>query len=760
MGDTNSIRTLKDYSKPSHEGYKNTIELPEGNNMVPLLSDTILTAKLRNDILMFQQHQRESLSETWTRFQDLLQKVPHHDIDFWLQVQIFYDRVTPATRRTIDQSSDGKLHDRNAKESWALLEDLALYDNEMSKITSSCEIFSGPHDTQYCIEDPEQAFVEYASSRIDEAGGKWYTFKPEQNNLGDTYNPSWKSHPNLRWRQPQNSQNNFSNPPNRFQPNGSIWNHSFNNNPQRFNSQSNLEGLMSNFMASQDARLSKFEADFKQQQSEMTNKIDTVLKAITNRMAGALPSDTVKNPKLNVNSTSLVLSARFCHIEDPQCSTRIHSLINTITIHQSNPHNNKLEEEEQEEKDDPENINTDPSSPPDPSVSFIIEKVLNKITSSCEIFSGSHDTQYCMENPEQAFVEYTSSRIDEAGDARLSKFEADFKQQQSEMTNKIDTVLKAVTDRIARALPSDTVKNPKLNVNSTSLVWSARSYPIEDPKCSTQIHGSINTITVYQSNPHNNKPEKDAQKGEGNPKNTNAAEREEEQRDAPQPELKDPTDIKKISLSRHDEERGIEWLDVKEPLDFVDTSEELVYESLIKEMPKCSVNYDFRIKKGDPRNLKIPCMIGHIFTANAYVDIDLPMNIMSLAYYNSVRKSRYEYRGRNFVGLGRDMHVFVGNMSYIMDFTILENIETNIDPSLSHVVFGRPFVEIACLAINRKHGLMTFTDGTKEIIFKTPYKDPEMSELSSNGHDLLSSRIILSEDDYDRGCRKPSDLED
>ncbi|GKE76767.1 MAK10-like protein [Tanacetum coccineum] len=63
-------------------------------------------------------------------------------------------------------------------------------------------------------------------------------------------------------------------------------------------------------MASQDARLSKFEADFKQQQSDATNKIDIVLKAITDRIAGALPSDTVKNPKLNVNSTSPVLSAQ------------------------------------------------------------------------------------------------------------------------------------------------------------------------------------------------------------------------------------------------------------------------------------------------------------------------------------------------------------------------------------------------------------------------------------------------------------------
>ncbi|GKB44410.1 hypothetical protein Tco_0889352 [Tanacetum coccineum] len=153
-------------------------------------------------------------------------------------------------------------------------------------------------------------------------------------------------------------------------------------------------------------------------------------------------------------------------------------------------------------------------------------------------------------------------------------------------------------------------------------------------------------------------------------------------------------------------------------------------------------------------------MIGHKFTANAYIDVDLPMNIMSLAYYNSIRKNGYEHMGRNFIGLGRDMHVFIENMSYVMDFTILENIENNIDPSLSNVVFGRPFIEIACLAINRKYGLMTFTDGIKEITFKTPYKDPERSELSSEDHDLLSSRVILSEDDYDRGCRRPSDLED
>ncbi|GJU62956.1 hypothetical protein Tco_1244791 [Tanacetum coccineum] len=115
MGDANPIRTLGDYSKPSHEGYRNTIELPVGNNVVPLRSDTIRLVQNGCSFHGLQsedpnQHLKdflklvdsldldgESLSEAWARFKDLLQKVPHHGIDLWLQ---------------------------------ALLEDLALYDNE------------------------------------------------------------------------------------------------------------------------------------------------------------------------------------------------------------------------------------------------------------------------------------------------------------------------------------------------------------------------------------------------------------------------------------------------------------------------------------------------------------------------------------------------------------------------------------------------------------------------------------------------------
>nr|GEX91529.1 zinc finger, CCHC-type [Tanacetum cinerariifolium] len=164
MGEENSKRprTLGDYSRPSHKGYQNAIELSEGAKVSPLRSDTIRlvqngcafqglmsedaiqhlkdflrivdsinlngatrnttrlrllcfsfpnqaikwldrlpagsistwddlttrflaqffppgrTAKFQKDILMFQQHQDESLCDAWTRFKDLLLKVPHH----------------------------------------------------------------------------------------------------------------------------------------------------------------------------------------------------------------------------------------------------------------------------------------------------------------------------------------------------------------------------------------------------------------------------------------------------------------------------------------------------------------------------------------------------------------------------------------------------------------------------------------------------------------------------------------------------------
>ncbi|GKA72131.1 hypothetical protein Tco_0778347 [Tanacetum coccineum] len=126
MENENHIRTLGDYSKPSHEGYRNTIEIPDANNVVPLRSDTI---RLVQNGCSFN-GLRESLSKAWTRFKDLLQNVPRHGINRWIQIQIFYDHVSFHLKYEIDRAAGGKLHHKNIEESWEIIEDLALYDHE------------------------------------------------------------------------------------------------------------------------------------------------------------------------------------------------------------------------------------------------------------------------------------------------------------------------------------------------------------------------------------------------------------------------------------------------------------------------------------------------------------------------------------------------------------------------------------------------------------------------------------------------------
>ncbi|GJR39800.1 hypothetical protein Tco_1215484 [Tanacetum coccineum] len=183
LGDENPIRTLRDYSKPSHEGYRNTIELLVGNNVVPLRSDTIRLVQnvcsfhgLRSEDLkqhlkdflklvdsldldganrertrlrLFQFSLRDQASnwlerlpagsittwedlttQAWTCFKDLLRKVPHHGLELWLQVQIFYDHVDCTTQTGNDYVAGGRLRKLRPKEAWKTIEKLGQYEDE------------------------------------------------------------------------------------------------------------------------------------------------------------------------------------------------------------------------------------------------------------------------------------------------------------------------------------------------------------------------------------------------------------------------------------------------------------------------------------------------------------------------------------------------------------------------------------------------------------------------------------------------------
>nr|GEZ55570.1 hypothetical protein [Tanacetum cinerariifolium] len=69
--DENHIRTLEDYSKPSHEGYMNTIEVHVGNNVDYMAAHTKRIERFKNAIFK----QREEINNRMTELFELLKEL-------------------------------------------------------------------------------------------------------------------------------------------------------------------------------------------------------------------------------------------------------------------------------------------------------------------------------------------------------------------------------------------------------------------------------------------------------------------------------------------------------------------------------------------------------------------------------------------------------------------------------------------------------------------------------------------------------------
>ncbi|GKB36974.1 MAK10-like protein [Tanacetum coccineum] len=131
MGDENPIRTLGDYSKPSHEGYMNTIKLPVGNNVVPLRSDTI---RLVQNECSFHGLWSEDPNQ---HLKDFLKLVDSLDLDGEnrerTRLCLFQFSLRDQASNWLEQidlATGSKLRNKNADKSWEIIENLALYDHE------------------------------------------------------------------------------------------------------------------------------------------------------------------------------------------------------------------------------------------------------------------------------------------------------------------------------------------------------------------------------------------------------------------------------------------------------------------------------------------------------------------------------------------------------------------------------------------------------------------------------------------------------
>ncbi|XP_020266504.1 uncharacterized protein LOC109841993 [Asparagus officinalis] len=246
------------------------------------------TAQLRNQITTFTQKEGESLYDAWERYKDLLRMCPHHGLEDWLIIHTFYNGLLYNTRMTVDAAAGGALMNKSVRDAKQLIEDMtqnhfqwsgerslpkksgrydvdaldhiasrvdALFqkfdkmnmNSVASNSTTNCEICGiNGHSAVECQIGNSPS----SDAPLSEHVNYMNNFNQKGDPFSNTYNPGWRNHPNLSYKNPSQNPNPHSNfrPP-VFQAPRLPY-----PSPQK----SNLESLMENFVSSQNKQNEEF----------------------------------------------------------------------------------------------------------------------------------------------------------------------------------------------------------------------------------------------------------------------------------------------------------------------------------------------------------------------------------------------------------------------------------------------------------------------------------------------------------------------
>nr|GEY69136.1 reverse transcriptase domain-containing protein [Tanacetum cinerariifolium] len=145
----------------------------------------------------------------------------------------------------------------------------------------------------------------------------------------------------------------------------------------------------------------------------------------------------------------------------------------------------------------------------------------------------------------------------------------------------------------------------------------------------------------------------------------------------------------------------------------------------------------------------------HLHVGRAYINLESPLNIMTRTLYNWImtnplghrKDSKSPSRISNFTGRVRGMPIFIGNLTYALDFMIVEDISLVIDPRMSLVVLGKPFVELSNMTYDLSLGVVKFTSGIEEISYKMPHKIKQYDSLLDMEKEITKSVYFRNEGD-------------
>ncbi|CAN6544086.1 unnamed protein product [Malus baccata var. baccata] len=199
---------------------------------------------LRKRISGIQQEEGESFPIYYEHFKSLVASCPQHQMKEELLLQYFYEGLLPIERQMLDSSAGGALVDKTPTAAKTLISNRALnaqqYEgvgqrsnprphqvNEVSAITELqnqmanlttllSQVVEGPKvkNVAACGVCSMQGHLTDKCPQLIENGG-WETlnavgfgnqYQPRNDPFSNTYNPGWRDHPNFKWREPQQGQ--------------------------------------------------------------------------------------------------------------------------------------------------------------------------------------------------------------------------------------------------------------------------------------------------------------------------------------------------------------------------------------------------------------------------------------------------------------------------------------------------------------------------------------------------------------------------
>nr|GEX19417.1 MAK10-like protein [Tanacetum cinerariifolium] len=375
---------------------------------------------------------------------------------------------------------------------------------------------------------------------------------------------------------------------------------------------------------------------------------------------------------------------------------------------------------------------------------------VNKITTSCKICSDPHDTQYCMENPKQAYVDYASSRANETKGERFTPNQGprNFKDATNTWREKPNF----------NWAYSQTFTNPQ---NESICVYSSSNQ--------MRLEKALLGFNCNQKKSNYSDTEEDVLStnvcrydlGKMTGGNEEVKEQGKEENEIETDiEVEEVTEESEFETGEEVEETLEEKEEDKDDENFNSflTIKELSHHEWLLKNPRPPW-VKARIRAESMNNIKNLCMVGHFFKKHAYIDLESPINIMSMRQYNQIMTYGLKSRQKplnpdkisNFVGRVRSLKIFIGSFAYECDFMILEDTTSIIDRCLEEMVFGRPFINEIGLKYNKEEGTVMFKQDNEKIKFKMPHTMEIFKQTRLMGASIDSIPQLAYKENFSNG---------